>query len=261
MTRFCPLCNASEFNIIKQIEHESVNYIIGKCKQCSFVYVTNPNTNTIRDRQTLDSTRTSIPAPKQRHLQIKRLIDSYYQDKQKIKVFEVGSGYGSLAKILSSDSQYFYCGFEPSEIRAKFCQNYNLNVKNCFFGSKTVDFIADSIVIDNVLEHVLKPRKLIEASVKVLSKKGILIVIVPNFHDIRQLKLSWRKRHLWQPSCHINYFTSYHLQKLFRENNISFYPFGLSSLDLGQDWLFVPKVFLDSINIYKLGLYCYGIKQ
>ncbi len=261
MKRLCPLCNASEFNIIKQLKHNEINYTIGKCKQCNFVYVTNPNLNTISDNENIDITNTPIPAPKKRHFQIKTLIDSYYPNKQKIKVVEIGSGYGSLAKIISRDLKYCYCGFEPSEIRAKVCQNHNLNVKNCFFSLNTLDFIADVIIIDNVLEHVLEPRKLIETSAKVLNKDGMLIVIVPNFHDIRQLKESWKKRHFWQPSCHINYFTSYHLHKLFQEQNINFYPFGLSSLDLKKDWLFVSKVFLDAINIYKLGLYCYGIKK
>ena len=261
MDRFCPLCDHYEFNVIQKIEQSKINYIIGKCKQCNFVYVTNPNLNTVNQEENLDITKTTLALPKKRHFQVKRLIDKHYKNQQIIKVIEIGSGYGALAKIISSDSQYSYYGFEPNITRANVCQNYGLNVSNCFFSSDAVDFSADAIVIDNVLEHVLEPKKLIATAVKVLNNQGILIVIVPNFQDIRQFKTSWRERHFWQPWCHINYFTSFHLRKLFQEFNVTFSPFGLSSLNLKTDLLFVPKVFFDSINIYRMGLYCYGIKQ
>lgn len=261
MERLCPLCDASEFDTIKQMEHEYINYIIGKCKRCNFVYVTNPCLNTISNDESTDVSTTCIPTPKKRHFQIEKLINSHYKDREKTKVLEIGSGYGSLAKVFSEKPQYDYHGFEPSTTRYKVSQKYGLNVKNCFFSSDTINFLVDVVVIDNVLEHALEPKKLIETAAKVLKQNGMIIVIVPNFYDIRQLKPAWRKRHFWQPSCHINYFTSYHLKNLFQKNELSFHPFGLSSLNLKKDWAFVPKIFLDSINIYCLGLYCYGIKN
>lgn len=260
MERLCPLCNASKFDVIKQIKRDDINYLIGKCEQCNFVYVTNPCLNTISNDESTDVSTTSIPTPKKRHFQIEKLINNHYKEREEIKVVEIGSGYGSLAKVLSK-TQYSYYGFEPSTTRYEVCHKDGLNVKNSFFSSDTIDFLVDVVVIDNVLEHVLEPKELIETAAKVLKQNGMIIVIVPNFHDIRQLKPAWRKRHFWQPSCHINYFTSYHLKGLFQKNDLSFHPFGLSSLNLKKDWAFIPKIFLDSINIYRLGLYCYGIKK
>lgn len=261
MKRPCPLCNASEIDIIKQILYKDINYIIGKCKKCNFVYVKNPDFNTVSNDNSANIAEISIPDPKKRHFQIEKLINTHYKEKETKKVLEIGSGYGSLAKMLSDKAGYDYIGFEPNDTRYQVCQHYNLNVKNCFFSSNTIDSVVDAIVIDNVLEHLVEPRELIEEAAKVLDKNGMIIVIVPNFQDIRQLRPSWNKRHFWQPSCHINYFTGYHLKKLFQENDISFHPFGLSSLTLKKDWAFLPKVVLDSLSIYQLGLYCYGIKN
>jgi hypothetical protein len=67
-------------------------------------------------------------------------------------------------------------------------------------------------------------------------------------------------RHLWQPHCHINYFTGNQLKYLFKEQNLTFSVFGLETLELKRDFLNVPKVLFDKLGLYLLGLYCYGIK-
>lgn len=259
MNRLCPLCSATKSDVIKQIEYKDINYLIGKCQQCNFVYVINPNFDTVSKDKSSDIPQT--PSPKKRHFQIEQLINSYYKKQETIDVLEVGSGYGTLAKTLAKKSRYNYIGFEPNTTRYRVCQQQNLNVKNCFFSADAIDFFVDVVVIDNVLEHVLEPKTLIENAAKVLNKNGMLIVIVPNYRDARQFIPAWKKRHFWQPSCHINYFTNYHLKALYRENKLSFSPFGLSSLNLKKDWAFIPKVLMDLINIYPLGLYCYGIKK
>lgn len=230
MERLCPVCSSQERLNLKNVTYQSKSYNISKCKNCSFVYVLNPRSTTVDSDEEIENILEQRLEPKQRHFQIKRLLDNYFEKQKKIEVVEVGSGYGALAKIFSQDSRYFYNGFEPSEVRAKSCQKQGLNVSQGFFSLETVKYPLDAIIFDNVLEHVYEPKDLIWSASKILNEKGLIIVIVPNLYDIRQLRKAWRDRHLWQPHCHINYFTANHLKNLLDECEFEFHPFGLPSL-------------------------------
>jgi len=198
--------------------------------------------------------------PKKRHLQIKRLLNIYFGNKERICVIEVGSGYGALAKILTEDSQYVYYGFEPSNNRAQLCKNHGLNVKADFFSADAVGCSVDAVIIDNVLEHAPEPRSILFEASKVLKPGGLLIVIVPNLYDIRQIWKYWRKRYFWRPICHINYFIVHHLKKAFKDFGFEFHPFGLSPLRIRADLLFFPRALLDTLGVHIFGLNWYGIK-
>ena len=54
-------------------------------------------------------------------------------------------------------------------------------VQDTFKGEQT----ADAIVIDNVLEHVAEPARMLDTAAASLNPGGLLIVITPNVDDIR----------------------------------------------------------------------------
>lgn len=251
----CVICKS---NIYKEIFVDSNYRKIVKCTKCNFVFVLNPDTNTV-----------SLPAknyvekakPQKRHFQIKKFIDSYFNNqKDKINILEIGSGYGALAGLLTCDSNYNYLGFEPSQDRAMFCQSKNLNVKNDFFSSSKTEKV-DAVVLDNVLEHVFNPEVLIKEIYLCLNKPGIVIIIVPNLNDIRRFNKKWKNTHYWQPYSHINYFSSKTLSNLLKNNGFQPRVLPLNSINFNFKNLFlILKTLLDLINLHLFGLYYYGIK-
>jgi 2-polyprenyl-3-methyl-5-hydroxy-6-metoxy-1,4-benzoquinol methylase len=252
--RYCPNCSNLDFKIIKNKN----SFNISRCNNCGFVYVVNPRTDTLMENQQI---KNIIPQPKKRHYQIKRLLDSYYKNKNSVSVVEIGAGNGSLAQLISKDVKYIYHGFEPSKVSAKVCQNNNLNVKNCLFNPSELGFSVQAVIVDNVLEHLYNPRQIISDAHQVLEKNGIIIVIVPNLGDIRRLHPTWGDN-FWSPQEHINYFSFNHLKTMLNDYNFKVRSFGFSTIQIGsQDFLYIPKIMLDQIDIPLLGLYCYGVKQ
>jgi UDP-glucose 4-epimerase len=58
------------------------------------------------------------------------------------------------------------------------------------------------LTVGNVLDvHTLEAC--MEGAARALRTGGVVVVIVPNFHDVRRFIPSWRERRYWQPHCHI----------------------------------------------------------
>ena len=255
----CPICESDKWDIVKEISNKTYIFNVVKCQKCKFIYVLNPNFNTI---STPASNIQERALPKSRHFQIKTLLDNYFRKvNSTVNILEIGSGYGALSELISNDCRYRYLGFEPSKDRAEFCQSKNLNVINDFFAETKANNI-DAIILDNVLEHVLDPKTLVKQVYSCLNKNGIVIIIVPNVFDIRQFSNNWRKRHLWQPHCHINYFSSKSKKNVLFDNGFTPFVFPVSTIDWQpKHSLLILKTFLDTINLELFGLYCYGIKK
>lgn len=219
--RICAICGSQNCSILKTFPaKKDKTYNIVRCVDCGFVYVSNP------DFDTESHGKEPIEAPiSQRHYFIKNLIfnDCVMRNKDlsNTTILEIGAGWGGLGYLLTSefsDSNSIwggYLGYEPSKIRADFCKKNGLNVENGYFdGLDSVSEKKDFVVLDNVLEHVLEPGKMIESILPIMEDNGRLIIILPNLYDLRRFLPSWRKRHYWQPTCHINYFSFSSLSKL-----------------------------------------------
>ncbi len=130
------------------------------------------------------------------------------------------------------------------------------------FGGSESAGTADAVIFDNVLEHVQDPRTLVREAVASLREGGVLIVIVPNLNDIRRFHRHWRERHHWQPHCHINYFSSGDLDRLFGRHGMKFRYFGLEAAGrTGDDIGLLPRVLADMVGLHLFGLNCYGVKS
>jgi SAM-dependent methyltransferase len=228
-----------------------------RCAGCGFVFVAEVPQATYRPVQDAPQTVPELP----RHRQIKRLCDRVLAPgpHRTRRLVEVGSGWGGLAQVLSRDDRYEYIGFEPSASRADFCRARGFDVRAELFRGAASAGVADAVVIDNVLEHVAAPADLIRDAVAALRPGGLLVVIVPNLRDMRQLHPRWRQRHHWQPHCHINYFSAGRLRELFRRCAMEMRFFGLDTLTAG-DWRTAPRVLADGVGLHLFGLNCFGIK-
>jgi SAM-dependent methyltransferase len=263
--RSCPLCDTVSANasLVNETAVDGHVYETVACVSCGAIFVRNPKGTTVSEAGK-SAKEVSVVRPKRRHYHTKNLFENYdgFGNDQPVRVIEIGAGTGPLALALreNTDKTYDYLGFEPSEGRAAVCKQHDIQVVSDFFRAKDLSSPADAIVIDNVLEHVADPRAIMEAAADAL-QRGLLVVIVPNFHDVRRFIPSWRDRHYWQPNVHINFFTEESLGRLFKDAGFTFHHFGLSTLDLPKDAAFMPKVLLDKLGLPIAALYCYGVRQ
>lgn len=83
---------------------------------------------------------------------------------------------------------------------------------------KTVDFC----VLQNILEHVIEPVKLINSVKAILSDKGVLVITVPNDYSGMQnrvMELGFSDREYWfLPPQHLHYFNIDTLNIFVKEN-------------------------------------------
>jgi len=104
------------------------------------------------------------------------------------------------------------------------------NINNLIENSKYFDIIN----MDNLLEHVTDPKRLLEQVYKLLKENGIVIIKVPNDFNVLQ-KYFWehgiiKKAHWVAPLDHISYFNKNGLMNLCKS-------VGLNCLDILSDQL------------------------
>lgn len=260
MSRPCPICKHKDATLKRLVEKDGIGYRIVACNECDFVFVQNPSMVTYVDKQ---STPRAVPV-RARHRHIKDLCDDLLDKRgngRLRRVVEVGSGWGALARTFSDDKRYAYIGFEPSEDRARYCIAAGLPVKGEFFAPTALSAQVDAVILDNVLEHVSEPDELLQIATRVLAHRGILIVIVPNLHDVRQLLPQWRDRHHWQPRYHINYFTAQHLGSLLAQVGLEMRFFSPRLPRTTADLPVMIRATADRVGIHLLGLNCYAVKS
>jgi SAM-dependent methyltransferase len=259
--RPCPMCHSRHGTLRAAMNRRGTRFEIAECASCGFVYVLNPKGQTFEPVQQAPS---EVPE-NARHRQIKRVCDQQFirrsPSDRLYSIVEVGAGWGGLAQVFAHDARYRYLGLEPSAARATFCRERGLDVRQGFFDA-SVAGVADAVIFDNVLEHVVDPESLVRAAVSCLRDGGLLVVIVPNVRDVRQLNRSWRERHHWQPHCHINYFSARDLDRMFTRHGLSCRFFGFESLGgVSDDFELAPRVLTDAIGLHLFGLNCYGVKS
>ena len=110
----------------------------------------------------------------------------------------------------------------------------------------------DLIVLDNVLEHVLKPFELLANLNKIISDDGVLVVEVPNDFSLLQKYLmenNYIDREFWvSPLEHLSYFNKNGIINLANDTGwkthkiISDYPIELDLLSLNSNYVNNPSV-------------------
>jgi len=161
------------------------------------------------------------------------------------KLLDIGCGSGFFIKY-GSEYGWDCIGVEPSKQAANYAIKNNLNVKNKFFNKE--DFTPhtfDIIHLNNVLEHIPNPTKLIQDIYTLLKKDGLICISVPNDFSPLQNML-WKNMEFqpwWlSPPHHLNYFTPKSLSTLLQNNGFSIsleegsFPLELFLL-MGEDYI------------------------
>jgi SAM-dependent methyltransferase len=234
------------------------------CNKCSFLFVSLIKSSTFDESEDEIKTDNELLSPLKRHYQIAQLLKNYFKETSSLKIAEVGAGIGRLGKLLVDNLLIHYEGFEPSKRRALFAQKHEISVTQGLF-TYHEDSQYDAIILDNVLEHVENPVELLTSVSKSLREKGIVIIVVPNRFDIRRFFKLWRKRHYYQPECHINHFSAKNLQKVFTQCRLVYSDFRIrdipSSFSFKSKMALYFKTLFDVVGLHMSGIYCFGIKK
>jgi SAM-dependent methyltransferase len=245
----CPLCKAGNFLLKFEMERGGQTFKIVSCRECRFVFVADPEADTANhiDIDKIDW------AFRSRHFQIRRLLLAHLSAGQ--QVLEIGCGRGEVGYLLRSDPIQ-YVAYEPARGLSDFGIRAGIPiVQHTFNGEQT----ADAIVIDNVLEHVAEPARMLEIAAASLNPGGLLIVITPNLDDIRAISPIWRKRNLWIPPDHINYFSARDIESMFERVGLKARRFKFSPLSL-KDWKFFPRAAAEALGLSIFGHNVYAAK-
>lgn len=251
MDRNCPICQSENREIVTAFEGYDGIYHPAECEKCGFLFLIDPREETAS--RTLEAPN-SIPSPKRRHYYITRLITNHIPKGS--NVLEIGSGFGELGKLLEQ-FEYDYRGYEPSVKRADVAADGGLDVISDVYEFEGREY--DTVILDNVLEHVTDPHSVFQDAAKSLSKNGIILTIVPNRYDVRRLYPPWNEENFFQ-SSHINYFRSIDLERLYNSAGISMTSFDRSTFGFEEkkDAAFWATSFITNRGVYPFGLYCYG---
>jgi SAM-dependent methyltransferase len=245
----CPICKGTQFDPKLSLSRKGESFEIVTCHDCSFIFVADPEADTANhiDIDKIDW------AFRPRHSQIRRLLLSRLSPGR--KVIEIGCGRGEVGFLMRKDPVE-YIGYEPARGLSDFGIRAGVPIiQTTFEGNER----ADAVVIDNVLEHVADPADMLEIASAALNPGGILVVITPNVNDIRALSPTWRKRNLWVPPDHINYFSAADIAAMFARAGMSPRRFKFTPLSL-QDFKFYVRALAETAGLSIFGHNLYAIK-
>ena len=271
----CPICNNNRYAHYcfarddgyferNNIPQKKVRFEIVQCSSCSMVFVKNPlNSTRYKEPENLDYS-ISRALIKSRHYYLLSYIHWFKKLLGRNPlVLEVGCGFGELYR-LATKAGYNYSVIEPSPLRAKFIRDLGLEI---FEGTieeyinKTTNKKFDIIILDNVIEHIPYPNKVIAEIKPLLTNGGFLILVAPNLFDLRRyLMPGWGKKQI-MPVGHVNYFSPKTLKMLLENNGfIALSPL----LPKGEMPIFLYclvklKLLVEKIlGVFPLGLYICG---
>jgi SAM-dependent methyltransferase len=251
LVRGCPLCGGASGKLL----HRVAEWDIVACQACGFAYTPRVRHSTATE---VDLPEGYIPTWRARHMQIYRLLESRLDAGDLI--VDVGAGFAELGRIILAAARNRYIGFEPSSSVARNAEARGIALRRELFTSTSLNEPAGAVVLDNVIEHVADPLALLRTCAQALKPDGILIVIVPNRRDVRQVIPSWRDREHWIPPEHVNYFTASSLARAMRGVGVRPRPFGFTALGR-QDMKYWPRALLESVGVYPFGLNFYGTRS
>jgi 2-polyprenyl-3-methyl-5-hydroxy-6-metoxy-1,4-benzoquinol methylase len=159
----------------------------------------------------------------------KKIFDIVQNIKNK-SLLDVGCGEGYLSRFFL-DLDYKVKALDYSDFAIK---NHNPTTESCFIKGdvfKNLDSIIKDgdkygiIVLNNVIEHVLDPKNVLDKIHKILDKDGVLVITAPNdFSKLQEhlIKENFINEMNWiAPPVHLSYFTLETLSNLVEQSGYS----------------------------------------
>ena len=220
----CPVCNTQN----KKLLVERMGLKFWRCTECSHGYQS-PRINSKKAIEFYsDDTSSELVLTSKVQKDIDVLKYQYGLDlideigiQNKNKIMDIGCGAGGFVKLAPTSGWKFSVGIDANSLYKKTYNNTDsvqfINTNFDDLEPETLGQEYDCITMWNVLEHLYDLDKIINNIKKLLTKEGLVFIMVPN-----SLSLATRlMRHLsptfsWK---HVSHFTEKSLRMLFENHN------------------------------------------
>jgi SAM-dependent methyltransferase/predicted RNA-binding Zn-ribbon protein involved in translation (DUF1610 family) len=241
-SRPCPMCGTDR----STERHRVHGWAVCTCDDCGFLFCpVIPDTTAVESSPPADF---DFHRPRYQHAH--RLLERSLEPDA--LVVEIGAGFGTFGQLVEAQGYFRYSGFEPSHAAADVASRRGVQLRRAFFRAEELSEPADAIVIDNVLEHVADPVGILREAARALKPDGLIVIVVPNRHDLRRAIPAWR-REFWIPPEHINYFRHGDLRRVLSQLGFRLRPFGFAALTRA-DWRYWPRAAAEASGLHVLGL-------
>jgi 2-polyprenyl-3-methyl-5-hydroxy-6-metoxy-1,4-benzoquinol methylase len=218
----CRLCRSKEKRNLLTVD----GYPIVKCGSCGFIFLdANFTTKELDEFYRPEYFKESVDyfdEPSRTYM-AGGLLDEIECFKQSGKLLEIGCAGGFFLKLAKSRG-FDVHGIEISKSASKFAKKLGLDVQNATVENVKVRQKYDVIVLSNVLEHLIDPRRALEKINSWLEDDGIVFVGVPNFGSaVVRLQyylnvFRYYNKHSLFSKVHLSYFTPDTLKKLCEDS-------------------------------------------
>jgi 2-polyprenyl-3-methyl-5-hydroxy-6-metoxy-1,4-benzoquinol methylase len=139
--------------------------------------------------------------------------------------FDIGCGWGETLRFLQEKGANSF-GVDPASEAIEYCQKIGINaIKSNFSSFNPFDQKFDFVILQNVLEHLSSPDKVIDdIKSQALVDGGYLIIDVPNeFNAFQEAGQKTHSIDQWWvcPPAHLNYFTASSLESLLTKKGFT----------------------------------------
>lgn len=252
MTKSYCLCNKiSNFKTIIAYKNEAVfknfeGIRINRCLKCGLL-----KTITAKNNHQPQQSRYQMYESKRRLFSklFLPIVNKIIKIKETGNVLDVGCSSGLLIEILKNKGLKV-CGIEP-DYKAYYYAKQKLG-RNIFFGT-IENFIKknqqkfDVIIFNHVLEHIEKADDQLKIARKLLKKKGLLVVGIPNTRNL----IFFVRGKFWEPLMpkeHIWHFSDKYMINLIKLNGFSIDSVEYSD-DKRQDYLFLKRLYFNFLSL------------
>lgn len=222
MENCCLVCKSKQFNIVfhsspPQFKKDPKIKMV-KCKNCGFIYSDDPNRKVeykesypsyISESNLLKKVRNIILIIRAK--KIEKLIPKNAQ------VLEIGCGTGDFLCTLKKRGFNNLTGVEVSKFASKICKKKGLNIyTGDFMEVKLNNNYYDLVILQHVIEHFPKPEIVFSNLIRILRKKGFIVILTPNGDSIER-RIFGRFWYGWSLPYHYVIFSRNTISKLLEK--------------------------------------------
>lgn len=182
----CPICESSLHQNILPYRCESTVFansqifICAKCNAGSMFPMINDSTlssyyETYWKKNELDTVMMDlfVKQAKARHIYIK----PYLQKAGRLRVLDIGAGFGLIRREFSDDTNYEAIEVDPDA--RKFLKN-TIKASAIWTDVKECQGVYNLIILSHIIEHIPQPVEYLKRQINMLADKGIFFIEVPN---------------------------------------------------------------------------------
>ena len=217
----CPLCGERKEKALFVKD----NFKVVRCTNCTLTYV-NPR---LDKKAIAESYNKNTISPKEYYLRSEAADRIAFKKRWKIierftssrgRVLDIGCNIGIFLSVAKENGWDCY-GIDINKSVEKECKQ-----KGIKFAATTLERAKfkkeyfDVIILNDVIEHVHEPKKLMLLVKQFLKKGGIVFLVTPDIGSVTA-KVMRRRWHHLKPDEHLTYFTQATMKRLLNDAGLS----------------------------------------